>query len=236
MSIAISSRVWARSKARGSVRLVALALGDYANDDGEAWPSVASLAAKTLLHPTNVRRALRWLEQAGEIVRLDAGKGGRRNSTTYRVMPEQNPSAGARLSEPGNPSAGAHETRAQALETRALVNETRARALANPLEPSRSINLSVKTDEQSYPSSAELIARLLSCETEKHPSWPWSERFKQWAALVANDDWFEGNRRRQRIIATVKRCAPTARTIAYVDTAVARELRARDEDDRDEML
>ena len=43
MSIAITSMVWQRSKAKGPARLVLLALADHADEEGRAWPSAARL-------------------------------------------------------------------------------------------------------------------------------------------------------------------------------------------------
>lgn len=58
MSIAITSMVWQRSKAKGPARLVLLALADHADEEGRAWPSAARLARYTLMDVRNVHRAL----------------------------------------------------------------------------------------------------------------------------------------------------------------------------------
>lgn len=42
-------------------------LAEYAGDDGQAWPSVATLARDSLLHRATVQRALRALQSAGVI-------------------------------------------------------------------------------------------------------------------------------------------------------------------------
>jgi hypothetical protein len=49
MSVGMLSRVWKHSKARFGDRLVLLAIADFANDAGEAWPSVETLAKKSRL-------------------------------------------------------------------------------------------------------------------------------------------------------------------------------------------
>jgi hypothetical protein len=70
MSVAMSTRVWKHGKAKRGARLVLLALADFANDHGEAWPSLGTLAIKTRLSDRDVRYALRRLEHAGEIKTL----------------------------------------------------------------------------------------------------------------------------------------------------------------------
>ena len=69
MSLRATSAVWARSKAAGNDLLVLLALADYVGrDDDYCWPSQESLAEKTRLSLSTVRRCVRSLEKLGEIV------------------------------------------------------------------------------------------------------------------------------------------------------------------------
>ena len=91
MSIAITSMVWQRSKAKGPARLVLLALADHADEEGRAWPSAARLARYTLMDVRNVHRALARLVKEGEIVA--AGKGPR-GVIIYEIRP------GGGVSEP----------------------------------------------------------------------------------------------------------------------------------------
>lgn len=61
---------WALSEKlpKRSQKLVLMVLADHASqDDWVAWPGRASIAEKTNLDPTSVRRALRALETAGLI-------------------------------------------------------------------------------------------------------------------------------------------------------------------------
>ena len=76
MSIAASTAVWQRSQARGSARLVLLALADHAGPDGRAWPSAARLVKMTQLDVRNVQRALTRLVGAGEIIAVGTGRRG----------------------------------------------------------------------------------------------------------------------------------------------------------------
>ena len=68
MSVRAQSHIWQYSKAKGGPLLVLLAIGDWAHDDGtNAWPSVATLAAKSRMTERAVRLILRQLEAAGEL-------------------------------------------------------------------------------------------------------------------------------------------------------------------------
>jgi hypothetical protein len=64
MSIAASAWVWENSLTKGSEKLVLLALADYANEAGQCWPSIATIARRCglerryiidLLHPKQRR-------------------------------------------------------------------------------------------------------------------------------------------------------------------------------------
>ncbi len=75
-------------------KLVLLALADCANDEGLAWPSVATIAKKSGCNERTVQRNLRALEDAGLIVRDEVlGKGcrywlkGRQKVTPGRKSP-----------------------------------------------------------------------------------------------------------------------------------------------------
>ena len=60
--------VWHGSKAKGTTRLVALAIADHASDDGKnAWPSVARLAQMCACSEATVRRAIKELQDLGEL-------------------------------------------------------------------------------------------------------------------------------------------------------------------------
>ena len=84
MSVAMLSRVWKQSKSRRNELLVLLAIADFANDDGEAWPSIKTLAAKSRLCERETRYALRRLEHTGEIkTRPAKGKAG---CNLYRII------------------------------------------------------------------------------------------------------------------------------------------------------
>lgn len=77
-------RCWKVSKAKGGDLLVLLALADYADQHGEAWPSVKSVARKVRMAERTVQRAFRRLASLGEItIRVSGGSHG---ANLYRVI------------------------------------------------------------------------------------------------------------------------------------------------------
>lgn len=61
MSLKALSYVWAHSQAKGATFVVHLALADYANEGGKAWPSIESLATKCRLSTRAVLNAIQEL-------------------------------------------------------------------------------------------------------------------------------------------------------------------------------
>ncbi len=66
----------------GNAKLVALALANYANDKGLAWPSVETLAKITGLSTRQIQRILPQIEKAG-LVKISPG-GGRKHTHRYQ--------------------------------------------------------------------------------------------------------------------------------------------------------
>ena len=79
---------WAfRQPVRPAAKLVLLALADHANDDGECWPGIAGLTAKTSLSDRAIQKNMRVLASAGLLnvtPRLD--ESGRQKSSLYRLV------------------------------------------------------------------------------------------------------------------------------------------------------
>jgi len=75
------------SELPSSSRLALLALLEYANEDGKAWPSLATLAVDTGLSRNSVRRGLAAAASAGwlQVVERRAGDG-RQSSNGYRLV------------------------------------------------------------------------------------------------------------------------------------------------------
>lgn len=83
MSIRTMARVWESSQHAGSDLLMLLAIADFSDDDGNAYPAVATLAAKCRMKERNCRYILRTLEGSGELsIKSNAGPHG---SNLYRV-------------------------------------------------------------------------------------------------------------------------------------------------------
>lgn len=74
MSIYVSSLVWKFSKSDGSTLLTALAIADFCDDDGRAFPAVATLAKKARISDRSVQYALQSLRELGEL-QIEVGTG-----------------------------------------------------------------------------------------------------------------------------------------------------------------
>lgn len=86
MSVRTMARVWDGSKHSGTELLMLLAIADFADDAGNAYPSVSTLATKCRMQPRNATRILRVLEDSGELaVCLNEGPKG---TNRYRVVLE----------------------------------------------------------------------------------------------------------------------------------------------------
>ncbi len=73
---------------RGNAKLVALALANYANDKGLAWPSVETLAKITGLSKRQIQRILPQIEKAG-LLKITTG-GGRKRTHRYQFTTMEN--------------------------------------------------------------------------------------------------------------------------------------------------
>lgn len=83
------ARVWQHSRHRAGTLLVLLAIADYADEAGVAYPSVQTLMDKSRLSERSVQAALRRLEAAGELL-TDAQAGPHRcNLYQVRIAPDE---------------------------------------------------------------------------------------------------------------------------------------------------
>jgi len=83
MSVRTMAAVWEGSMHSGSALLMMLAIADFSDDKGTAYPAVATLAAKTRMQTRNANYLLRELQASGElIVRLGQGPKG---TNLYRI-------------------------------------------------------------------------------------------------------------------------------------------------------
>ena len=68
MSIMVMSEVWKKSSNDGTLLLLMLAIADYCNDEGYAWPSIHSLAKKTRkMSDRSIQIAIGKLITSGEL-------------------------------------------------------------------------------------------------------------------------------------------------------------------------
>ena len=87
MSLEASKAVWQHSRARGTARLILLALADHADEAGVAWPSLSRLAEYANVTKPNVCRNISCLIEMGELCRVGTvpskqGKPG----TKYKIL------------------------------------------------------------------------------------------------------------------------------------------------------
>lgn len=77
MSIRVMTKVWEGAPVSGGKLLILLALADFSNDDGESWPSIATLGTKARLGERQTQNALKELEDEGLLHRrVQAGPHG----------------------------------------------------------------------------------------------------------------------------------------------------------------
>lgn len=67
MSIRVMSKIWETSKQKGNRLLMLLAIGDIASDEGWAYPSQGTLAAKVRVTRRAAQRLIDILEKEGEL-------------------------------------------------------------------------------------------------------------------------------------------------------------------------
>jgi hypothetical protein len=133
MSVRSMARVWEGSKHSGTELLMLLAIADFADDAGRAYPSISTLAAKCRTKPRYAMVLLEALTASGELeVRKNAGPIGRGGRTNlYRIMFDQlthqvpelvNHGAPVDVAEPVNQSAPPQQ--AEAVHPGAPVNQS----------------------------------------------------------------------------------------------------------------
>lgn len=88
MSIEIMSKVWKQSKAIDSQLLLLLAIADYADDQGVAFPKIPQLAQKCRQSSRSVTRHIADLKLMGELAVISGrGRGGRNK---FKVLVGEN--------------------------------------------------------------------------------------------------------------------------------------------------
>jgi hypothetical protein len=95
--------VWDHAEVAGTELLLLLAIADHADDHGgNAWPSIATLAAKTRLDPRTVRRVITRLEAAGHLV--VTRRAGRSQTNRYALVMTAPTEPADNRAEPATPT------------------------------------------------------------------------------------------------------------------------------------
>jgi hypothetical protein len=176
MSIAIMASVWEHSEQNGTALLMLLAIADNANEYGEAWPSVPTLARKCRMQVRNAQLLLNQLAQAGEL-RIDVQGGYRtpRGATNMYtiVTPAAHSREGVQSIAPVQPTTpdATHYTRRGAIHGSQGVQPTTPKPSVNhqgnrqvkqlqPLKQNGDENGDEMTDEEANARAAELLERF----------------------------------------------------------------------------
>jgi len=84
MSIEIMSAVWQHSKQREGNLLVLLAIADFADDEGYAFPAIKTIGKKSRLSHRHTQRIVKQLVEAGEL-EIDGTKMSHKGTHLFRV-------------------------------------------------------------------------------------------------------------------------------------------------------
>lgn len=143
-------------------KAVLISLADNANDHGECWPSIATIAERTCFSERAVQNAIKWLEEIG-IVAADRSNG---RHTRYVLAPEKytaNPRSSctptdARRAPPQqlHPAAGAPVPPQQIPKPPQEMRLPPQEVPSNRKEPSRT----VRSNRQAEPAAGDLLQGL----------------------------------------------------------------------------
>lgn len=171
MSVRTMARVWSDSGHAGSELLMLLAIADFADDEGNAYPAVPTLARKCRTTPRNANRVLAALRASGELlVRVNEGP---RGTNRYQIVLQ-----GMTLAPPLTP-APPRRTRPAPLTLAALPPDVGVPKPLTPASDEPSLNHQRTIKEPSRESAARpsrkcpdwfiLTAELQSWAKDAHP-------------------------------------------------------------------
>lgn len=90
MSIRVMNRVWESYPGGGAELLALLALSDWSDDEGNCWPSMASIAKKLRVSRSQAQRVTHNLIEQGVLLVTDNANGGAPGTTRrYRIVLER---------------------------------------------------------------------------------------------------------------------------------------------------
>lgn len=169
MSVRTMARVWEASKHGGTELLMLLAIADFSDDDGRAYPSIPTLAAKCRTTPRHTNRIINALKGSGELeVKLNDGP---RGTNRYRVVLE-------RLRTTPHPTPTSPLTHTSPLTPTSTTPDV---GVPKPLTP-----MSDKPSENHQEPSKKREQR--SAPRRRIPEdWQPNEKLKTWAAQVRPD-------------------------------------------------
>lgn len=102
MSVRTMARVWDQSVHSGTELLMLLAIADFADDEGNAYPAVPTLATKCRMSPRNANFILSALRETGELeVRPNEGP---RGTNRYKVVTGLKPASPLKSASPLKPT------------------------------------------------------------------------------------------------------------------------------------
>lgn len=172
------SMVFKRYPIGGGEMVLALALADHAKDDGtRVFPSIESLITKTRQSRRTVQYQLRRMEEAGWLILVNSGNGGRNQSREYRISPEWISGGDSvpleiKGAEIAPLEKGANDDTKGAIDDAKGANESAKGC--SPLHPHITINeSSVTTNESSTPAKLTLPDWLTA------ESWGMWDRFRK---------------------------------------------------------
>lgn len=155
MSVRTLARVWEHSRHSGTHLLMMLAIADFADDDGRAYPAVGTLAKKCRMTPRNANLILAELRKSGElVVKPNEGPKGTNLYFIPRLPPEE--------SFTPTPEAGFTPEESFTLKRASPTPEA---GFPKPLKPT-SDKPSLNRQEPSISNSAELLVGKVADETD----------------------------------------------------------------------
>jgi hypothetical protein len=166
MSVRTMAKVWEASKHAGSELLMLLAIADFADDDGRAYPSVPKLAIKCRMSPRNANMILAALRDSGELeIRHNEGP---RGTNRYRVVTGLKASSPLKSASPLKPASCTPEA-----------------GFPKPLKPASgepSLNHQEPSKKRERAKKKSSKRDTSSAKTTRIPDdWQPSEKLKAWA-------------------------------------------------------